>query len=103
MQTETVTYHLHPGVPLMPNGKPAPTVLTEAQAIEFLRLNETSRSPARTLQYWRSSGKIRSAKISRAHTYHLEDLIAFLRERANDQPKLSKPTAAFGKRRKTAE
>jgi hypothetical protein len=68
-------------VPLMPDGKPAPTVMLEADLIRFLRLNELGvKNPANTLRYYRERGKLRATKIGNRNCYTIEAALEFLKE-----------------------
>ena len=62
---------------IMPNGQPAPSVLTEAEAIKFLRIGSFS-NPSTTLRYYRSRGKLHGAKIGRGLFYTSVELLRFL-------------------------
>jgi len=64
----------------MPDGRPCPDVLTEAEAIKYLRLDKTGiRNPKRTLQHYRTLGKLKGAKIGRAVVYPLAELQRFVK------------------------
>ena len=70
-------------VAVLPDGHggytPCPTLLTEAEAIRYLRLDTLGRKrPARTLQYYRERGMIRPTRISNVNLYTRESLDTFL-------------------------
>ena len=68
-------------VPLMPDGKPAPTVLLEADLIKFLRLTELGiKNPANTLRYYREHGKLQATKIGNRNCYTIQTALEFLKE-----------------------
>ena len=46
----------------MPDGSVMPELLTEEEAIQFLRL-ETENNPKRTLKYYRDKNQLRAVKI----------------------------------------
>lgn len=63
-------------------------VLTEAEAIEFLRLNETGvQDPARTLRYYREKGRLRATQIGRHVRYLLSELVLFVRRQTEENPR----------------
>jgi hypothetical protein len=62
----------------MPDGRPAPAVLTSAEVIEFLRLNGNGE---RTLKFYRDEGKIVGIRIGRKVRYPLDEVLKFLAEK----------------------
>jgi hypothetical protein len=68
-------------VPLMPDGKPCPTVLLEDDLVRFLRLKELAvRNPSNTLRYYREIGKLRATKIANRNCYTAQAALDFLEE-----------------------
>lgn len=58
---------------------PCPTLLTEAEAIRYLRLDLLGRKgPNKTLQYYRERGLIKATRISNVNMYLRESLDEFL-------------------------
>lgn len=68
--------------PIMPDHRFAPSVLTEAEAIEFLRIEDYS-NPHLTLRHYRGKGKLKATRIGRELRYSSAELLAFL-ERQTD-------------------
>ena len=63
----------------LPDGTPCPTVLTEADLITFLRLNELGISnPSGTLRYYREKGKLSATRIGGRNCYTVESAMEFL-------------------------
>ena len=58
---------------------PCPELLTEAEAIRYLRLDETGvGDPARTLRYYREKSLLRATQIGRRLRYRRIELDRFL-------------------------
>lgn len=73
--TQTVT------MPTMPDGSPAPSLMTEEEAIRFLRIDQTGvRFPRQTFQRYRSSGQIVGKMVGRCVRYPVEELQRFVKE-----------------------
>jgi hypothetical protein len=67
----------------MPDGVPAPEVMTAQEAIHFLRLDEANlKNPATTLQYYRDKGDLKGIRIGKSIRYTKEDLLNFLRNQS---------------------
>ncbi|MCJ7777766.1 MAG: hypothetical protein MUP16_05580, partial [Sedimentisphaerales bacterium] len=49
-------------VSFMPDGRPAPAVMTSVEVIEFLRLDGKG---DRTLKYWRDIGLLRGVRLGK--------------------------------------
>jgi len=64
-----------PFIPYLPNGAPAPAVLTAQEAAEFLRL---SGDGERCLKYYRDTGLLIGVRIGRSIRYPLSELLNFL-------------------------
>ena len=61
-----------------PDGRPVPEVLNEQEAIEFLRLDDGTKHPEVSLQYYRSEGLLKGVKIGRKLRYTKTELLRFL-------------------------
>ena len=78
MCNDTQSVHTYPVY--MPNGNPAPLVLTEQELIILLRLDGESdgpKNPKYTLEYYRKQG-LRAIRIGKRLRYYLSDVIDFL-------------------------
>ena len=63
----------------MPSGKPAPELLTEREAIEFLRLDiDGPAHPEMTLQYYRQEGLLRGTRVGKRIRYKKSELLQLL-------------------------
>jgi hypothetical protein len=66
---------------VLPDGNggflPCPELLTEEEAIRYLRLS-ADRNPARTLRYYREKGLLRATTVGRHLLYRRVELEAFL-------------------------
>ncbi len=63
------------------DGKPVPDVMTEEEAIRFLRLDEgKTKNPKMTLQYYRSEGLLKATRIGKRLRYLKSELLNFLDE-----------------------
>ena len=61
------------------DGTPVPDLLTEDEAIRFLRLDDgTSKNPNLTLQYYRSEGLLKATKVGKRLRYLKSELLNFL-------------------------
>lgn len=63
---------------VMPDGKPCPSVMTEAELIQFLRLDTSTSNPRNTLQYYKSLGLLKSARIGKLCLYTQAAVFEFL-------------------------
>ena len=61
----------------MPNGSIMPELLTEQEAVIFLRLEEDN-NPKRTLKYYRDKGQLRAVKIGTNLLYPKQELLNFV-------------------------
>ncbi len=69
----------------MPDGTPAPYVLTTDDAVRFLRLDDNgTKHPKVTLYHYEKEGLLTSVKIGKCKRYLLSDLIEFT-ERLSQQ------------------
>lgn len=66
---------------VLPDGNggftPCPEVLTEEEAIRYLRLDDAT-NPSRTLRYYREQGRLRGTKVGRHLRYLRRNLDEFL-------------------------
>lgn len=61
------------------SGKPCPPVLTEAEVIELLRLNEIDvHDKSGILRRYREAGRLRAVQISKRIFYRLESVLEFI-------------------------
>ena len=79
-------------ITVLPDGNggftPCPEVLTEEEAIRFLRLDMNGlKNPANTLRYYRQEGKLKGTRISNRIYYTLKSLREFTEE-VTDDPNL---------------
>lgn len=65
------------GIHYMPNGSIMPELLTEEEALIFLRL-ESENNPTRTLKYYRDKGQLRGLKIGTNFLYPKSELLNFI-------------------------
>ena len=67
---------------------PCPELLTETEAIRYLRLDPDGPSkPALTLRYYREKGLLRGTRVGRRIRYRREELDRLL-ERLTDPPEI---------------
>ena len=58
---------------------PCPEVLTEEEAIRFLRLDiDGPKRPERTLQYYREKGLLRATRVGKRLRYQKTELLALI-------------------------
>lgn len=75
-QYQTVSYYS--------DGTPVPDLLTEEDAIRFLRLDDgTTKHPATTLEYYRSEGLLRGTRVGKRLRYLKSELLNFLHIQTN--------------------
>ena len=73
-----------PGQPL----QPCPELLTEEEAIWYLRLDETRvEDPARTLRYYREKGLLRATQVGRRIRYRRIELERLLERLTETNPR----------------
>jgi len=66
-------------VVFFPDGRPVPEILTEQEAIEFLRLDvDGPKHPEQTLQYYRTEGLLKGVQIGKRLRYTKTELIQFV-------------------------
>lgn len=68
-------------IPFLPEGRPAPAVMTAEEAAAFLRLDDNGKAE-RCLKYWRDTGQLRGVRLGRRVRYRLEDIQTFLAAKA---------------------
>jgi hypothetical protein len=62
----------------MPDGKPAPAVMTPEEVSEFLRLD---RSGLRCLKYWRDTNQIAGIRLGKRLRFTLSEVMRFLEQK----------------------
>ena len=63
----------------MPDGSPVPELLTEEEAITFLRLEaDGPQHPEKTLKHYRDKGLLHPTKIGRKNRYSKNELLRFI-------------------------
>jgi len=73
-------------VVFFPDARPAPEVLTEQEAISFLRLDiDGPKHPEQTLQYYRQQGLLVGVRIGKRIRYTKMGLLEFLKK-LSDHP-----------------
>jgi hypothetical protein len=66
-------------ISFFPNGTPVPEVLTEEEAIHFLRLDvDGPKHPELSLQYYRREGLLAGIKLGKRLRYTKTELLEFL-------------------------
>ncbi|MCQ3920634.1 MAG: hypothetical protein DPW13_06720 [Planctomycetes bacterium] len=71
------------GHPVLPDGNggfmPCPSLLSEEEAIRYLRLDATSvRDPRQSLRYYRQRGLLKATRVGRCLRYRRVELDRFL-------------------------
>ena len=70
---------IYVGPSFFSDGKVVPELLTEHEAIKFLRLDvDGPADPHQTLKYYRDEGLLRGTRISRKYLYQKKELLLFL-------------------------
>jgi hypothetical protein len=78
MPNDTNTTYI-PTTCYMPDGRPCPELLTEQEAITFLRLDtDGPKNPEQTLQYYRSEGLLKATKVGKRLRYTKSELLQLL-------------------------
>ena len=78
----------HAPVSFMPDGRPAPDLLTEAEAVRYLRLDTVAvKNPSATLRRYREGGALRAVQISKAILYPLAELRKFVEKKTAEDPR----------------
>ena len=65
-------------VEFMPDGRPAPAVMTSDEVAMFLRLSGDGR---RTLKYWADTGQLSGIILGRKRRYLLSEVMKFLAQK----------------------
>jgi len=69
----------------MPNGDPAPVLLTEGELIKFLRLDLIDvRFPKNTIRRYRDAGLLRGCQISKQILYPLDEILEFIEKQTQE-------------------
>lgn len=76
MSSQNENLYIGPGY--MPNGCIMPELLTEDEAILFLRL-EKENNPSRTLKFYRDKGQLRGLRIGANFLYPKQELLKFIK------------------------
>jgi hypothetical protein len=67
------------GTNYFPDGTPVPDVLTEEEAIKFLRLDEgETKHPEASLEYYRLKGLLKPTRIGKSLRYLKSELFNFI-------------------------
>ncbi len=66
-------------IPFMPDGKPAPAVMTPDEVAVFLRLDG---SGLRCLKYWRDTNQIAGVRLGKKLRYTLPEVLRFLEQKS---------------------
>lgn len=76
---------IYPAPSYMPDGSgPVPDLLTEEEAIIFLRLDKDGPAdPHKTLKYYRDHGLIKAAQVGKRNRYLKTELLRFLQQRTD--------------------
>ena len=83
MSSNNTTIYIGPSY--MPDGSPVPDLLTEEEAIIFLRLDKNGpATPERTLKYYRDEGMLRGTRVGQKYCYQRKELLDFL-DRATER------------------
>ena len=83
MSPQNTTIYIGPSY--MPDGSPVPDLLTEEEAIIYLRLDKDGpANPKKTLKYYRDEGMLRATRVGKKYCYQRKELLEFL-ERATEQ------------------
>jgi len=71
-----------------PDGRPCPDILTEDEAVKYLRLDTIDiKNPGETLRRYRAGGSLRAVQISKAILYPLSELRRFIETLAENNPR----------------
>lgn len=87
---EVINRNLLISFAVLPDGNggsiPCPELLTENEAIRYLRLDiESSADPHRTMKYYRDSGELVAIKVGKKKRYRRIDLDSFLANKSESQ------------------
>ena len=74
----------------MPDGTPAPYVLTSEEAVEFLRINTNgTKHPEATLDHYQREGLLCPVTIGKYRKYPLPELIRFISRLSEQKENIS--------------
>ena len=83
-------------IPYLPDGRPAPVVMTAEETAEMLRLD--NKDPMRTLKYFRDEGQLCGFRLGRKVRYRLDDVLVFINKKAEKTGVLAKQAKShYGK------
>ena len=77
-------------IAVLPGDPPTmcPDLLTEKEAIRYLRLDETSaHNPADSLRHYRKKGRLRATQVGRNVRYRRVELDRFLERQTEENPR----------------
>ncbi len=81
----------------MPNGQPAPAVMTVDEVVTLLRLDEAGgMAPALAVERYRKRGLLRGIQIGRCIRYPLESVQEFIRSKGDDHDFAESPRPPGG-------
>lgn len=66
-------------VVFLPDGRPAPAILTAEETVGLLRLE--GEHPERTLKYWRDERQLTGVRLGRKVRYPLAEVLRFIAEK----------------------
>ncbi len=69
-------------IPYLPDGRPAPFILTGEEAVALLRLEDES--GLRTLKYYRDEGLLTGIRLGRRMRYSLDEVCRFVCQKVSD-------------------
>ncbi len=74
-------------ISFFPDGCPVPDLLTEKEAILFLRLNadDGPKNPSTTLKYYRDKNLLKPTRVGKNNRYLRTELLRFLEELTNQR------------------
>ena len=80
----------YPGPVYMPDGTPAPYVLTAQEAVRFLRIDTNgTKHPDATLQHYQNEGLLNPITIGKGRKYPLPELLRFIERLSNQKKDIS--------------
>ena len=87
------SFHAPFPVAVMPDGRPAPLVLTETELARLLRLDEPGgpKKPSETLRRYREQGLLRGCKIGNRVRYPIVEVLRFLAVKVSADGKKNLP------------
>ncbi len=88
--SKTLTKGFLIGVPVLPGNppEPCPELLTEGEAVRYLRLDEIDiDDPTGTLRYYRKKGLLRATQVGKSVRYRRVELERFLDRLTETNPR----------------